>query len=231
MRSVTLVIVALCSPWFGACHSAEPPYPASVLVFDEGLVGTWEQVRDPAKPSEQPIRLTVAARKVPIVNGRLHAEGLAPDGSLKEEAAGEGTMQRPAYRMTLTIADPAATQTLLGIGFQKGGRRFLGLQVPPSRLDAAGLGGWVIPVHRVIAVEREGDVLRIRVPRIEVGWIPVVDVLDGTGPPTDTVRGLIAERAGPHVTTKFDRLLELCNEAARDPTAWEDESIELRRVE
>src|SRR5262245_19879192 len=139
MRTCILSLVAALCTALGGCGSGEPPYPAAIMVRDDGLIGEWRAESEPGEPGERwsEVRVIVEFRRVPLKDGKLHAGGLNNDGVLPPDTKGDHL--RDAYVVKLKSEDAKIDLTLLGVLFEKEGRRFVGLQVPPSRLQGLGL--------------------------------------------------------------------------------------------
>ncbi|MGD9690608.1 MAG: hypothetical protein AB7K52_13060 [Phycisphaerales bacterium] len=225
MIRACLLVLSASAAMLGGCTSAEPPYPVEVLAYDEGLVGRWEQTREPGKKQDERIVLEITSREITVKEGKVDASGMGPDGLRKDQEPRE---TRRAY-MFRYETEPGKATTLMAVLFNAGGRQFAGMQIPPVQMNDAGLSGWVIPVHRVVGLEREGDVLRASSGAFDVAWIPGVEILDGAGGTKDTVKTLTDEKAGPHVTTDIGRVIELYAEAATKDGVWRG-AIEFRRA-
>ncbi len=225
LLSVLLLIPALLLP---ACtdRALDPRYPAAILSFDPGLAGAWHALDDDGARAagNDAVTLTIAAAKVPLKECRL-------DPHTEADEADETT---DGYTVTITPADPERPTPihLNAYRLSINGRDYIGAQLSFKQFEASRLAVFVAPVHYIVRIERDGDILRAWGNQPALAWLPASIPLDPL--PADSAAAappLPPENADAFalVTTDIDRLLALLSRPDAD-TLFTGEPKVFRRA-
>lgn len=202
-----------------AC-SMEPRYKSADLVFDAGLVGTWEfqpKVEDGEKPKPA-IRVEITGRQLEVADGRLN-----PDRTIEPAASAN------AYKVVLTDPETGKSEQLGAFLLDAGGHRLLGMQHVAGTL---GPGLFGRPLHLIRRIKREGDRVESAEPNYEIAWIPGAQPLDAPEPerskPVPTIDDLERRKGGgTFLVFDIDRFVEVHRALASDPRFWKEEQTTI----
>ncbi len=230
MRSISILVVAAIGPHLAGCHEPEPAYPASVVEFDERVVGRW---RAEVNGQENlTVEITVSPRSLEVADGRVQPEPMA---EAREGPAGA----RPpnAFVAQIVVDSPAddggrerAEIEVKGFMLHVEGEHYLAFQPSAKQLNVAHLGGLVLPIHQVVKVRCDGDGGTVWAPRAQFGWLPDATWLDAPREPLGEP-DLGDWPQGPRrVTLDIDRFLAVLRKYGRQEGFWGD-SLVFQRVE
>jgi hypothetical protein len=207
------------------CVDHAPAYNASILTYDEGMLGQWN-FEAPA-PEDQPgpaklIPFEVTAREDTVTHGRLGKYNESHNGGPNETKV-------PAYRLVITVPreeDEEVKQPLVltyqGILLKVNGSTFFAYQ-PASDRKVEGILMDYYPVHRVIRIERDGNLMRLHPMKTPIVWFPGVLPLDEPqGEPTLPID------EGTYFVADADRLVQVLSLAIKSADAWH-EPVQARR--
>ena len=206
------------------CVDHAPAYQEQFLTFDEGLLGTWTLHASPLEQNEPAptLPVTVARREAPITSGRL--------GDFNDPANKGGKKLAAAYSFTITPPKDGdqpqpPPRTYDGILLSIDGTTFLAYELGSKEPPVADYFGDVLPVHRILRIERNGDTVDIAAMKAQLVWMPTVrSAYDATKcPPLPDTDGLWFVENPDHLTT-------LLHQAAANKDLWES-TIHLTRSE
>lgn len=221
-RAICVLVIALAT--LSGCTPMSPDYPVAQLEFDETLLGEWLPARDPAKPRADPdakefSRVVVEPRMVEHNGTRVnpalainHLDKNKPRPTLKQ------------YRVIVAGEDESGPHRLQFEAYliKFGQTRLLGLQLEVAEEAGktyAPLIPYLLPVHFVVRLDRDGDRLHFRAPKAPiVGWIPLVKPLDAA---VDAGSRRAIDAKGLYVAESVDRLLEHYAAIAENDEAWQ----------
>lgn len=206
------------------CTAIEPDYPVSAITFDEGLVGVWEFTNKDGVAE----RCRIEERPLNVSDGRI-ASGSLFRAELKQPVANLSGLR--GYAIT---EDKAADQSAALLGYLVKLDDHTNLfGVIPNGTNWFPLG-FSIPMHVMGRVEREGDELRIAMPRVMIAWVPQVRWVDEAparadgefGPATDPdANGRI------YITNSIDRVLAIFRRYGSEKSFWDESGAQvLHRV-
>jgi len=213
MPGVISRALALCVALvLGGCNYLEPRYPAEKVVFDEGMLGEWDLRFSKGEQHGSPIRLNVREREVPVGDGRTNPEF----------GASNETKVR-AYEIVCRKDDPPARHTFHAYLLSDAGQTFLGLQLDPAELKNVAPFPFVLPLHLIFRIDKDGDRVLIRIPDAPmVAWVPLVSGwLGGEPVVSGPVRAPDGEMSSLILTNSIDRALEVYRERAAREKLWE----------
>lgn len=206
------------------CVDHAPAYQEQYLTFDEGLLGTWTLHASPLEQNEPATTLpvTVARRDAHITSGRL--------GDFNDAANKDGKKLAPAYTFTVTLPQdsdkpPRPPRTYEGVLLSIDGATFLAYELASTEPPVADYFGDVLPVHRILRVERSGDTLDIAAMKAQLVWMPTVrSAYDASKCPT------LPEIDGLWFVENPDHLTTLLQQAAARKDLWQS-TLHLTRSE
>jgi hypothetical protein len=224
-RSVTSAF-ALLALILGGCIDRAPGYEASLLTYDEGLLGKWNllagQERDATgTPRRIPVEITPSTQSV--TKGRLGKYNKSSSASEKEKTV-------PAYSISLTAEaddpekkDETKVFTYDGILIKVDGETFLAYQ-PAEDRKVEGEYMDYLPVHRLALLKRDGDEVTLRFMKSQIVWVPTLKSIDE---PSGEAK--LPTEEGQYLVTDADRLVKLLSLALKSPGAWGD-AVRVVRV-
>jgi hypothetical protein len=221
-RTLAVLVALAVSLVLGGCVDFAPAYKEELLTFDEGLIGAW--VADVASEKDGvrrvdrfPVR--IEKREAKVTAGRLGEFNPAADGG-KPEAR-----PVPAYRFTVSWDDHgvARSKAYDAVMIRVEGAVFLAYQLTGEDPALRDNFGEVLPVHKVLWLERTGDALAVRGMKREVVWLPSIRPLGGEA---GEVR--LPESGGVWFVSDPDRLTEVLRLAVDTADAW-GEATSLKR--
>lgn len=226
-----LPICVLAALFLPACVNVHPRYPSDSVIWDASLVGDWRADGDDG----QSVLLRIEPREVEVAatDGRINPDPHMPEVAVVPADVGDPIRQRSIQQYLLTyVTNDGVSWVLEAYLLESRGARFLAFQrTDPFIEDNA---GWVLPVHLLWKIKRDGDAIRFWSPTDAVAWIPAIqwaDAEDDGGDRPIPRRGAAASRGGIRVAESLDRVLEYHASHADDPTFWNtDDEMKFRRV-
>lgn len=228
-RTLAIALLAFTLLCIG-CTEPEPEYEASVVKFDERLLGTWMFAK-----GDDVVKITVSGRGRNIVNGRVVAEAI--EGERKKNPPPE----RNAYVIAIE-ADVKSNQKgggapevehirieLKGVAISVDGVTMLAAQPSAEQLGMSHLGGLVIPVHQLVRYELAGDTMTVQATASRLAWLPDVEWLDRPGDLSE-VPTLPSKTSKLIVTNDVDRLVHVIRANMKHDGFWDQEMLVLTRV-
>jgi hypothetical protein len=228
---LAILIAALglgCAP---GCANIHPRYPASQVVWDESILGTWQATDDDGGV----ITLKIEARPVDVdpADARIYPDLDVPVAARAGEEALEAAPQQIQQYLLHYSTPDGATWTLDGYLLQANAHTFLGFQRQDPFIEEN--AGWVLPVHLLWKVERAPDRLVFASPNDAVAWIPAIQWADASDDGGDTPiprRDADRPRPGIRVAESLDRVLDYHARHADDPAFWHsDGSMRFDRID
>lgn len=223
MRTLAVVFAAILALALGGCIDFAPAYKQELLTFDEGLVGSWRgeavDEKDPSKVAAFPVR--IQKREASVTSGRLGDFNAKPDEPQPKKTP------VPAYLITFAWTDDkgvAHERKYEAVLLKVGDATLLAYQLSRDEPALKDTFGDVLPVHKVIWVQRTGDLVRVRDMKHPVVWMPAIRTLY---PETGEAR-LPPDDAGMCLVTDADRFTDVLKLAVRTPDEWK-EGVSLRR--
>jgi len=221
-RAISFLVVALTT--ISGCALMSPDYPVAQLEFDETLLGEWLPARDPTKARADAdfngfSRVVFETRMVEHNGTRVNPAWAI---NLLDKEKSKPTLRQ--YRIVVSSENDGEIERLQFEGYliKFGQARLLGLQLEVAEERGktyAPLIPYLLPVHFVVRVDRDGDQLQIRTPKDAiVGWIPLVRPLDAA---MDAGSRRAIDAKGLYVAETVDRLLEHYAALAENDEAWE----------
>jgi hypothetical protein len=198
----------------------EPHYRADAVVYDRGLIGTWE-FEIPPDPEDQkppaPLRIQVQSRTLPVIDGRLR-----PDQSPVNVTPGEpppAPTEPNAYKIVIALPDFEKPLEYGAFLMVAGDERLLGYQfLGGGNPGAPGMH----PLHQVARCRVTGDKLEIAFPKHRLVLLPDARPLDVARPgPMPTLAELESGGTeGMYVIFDVDRLVEVYTKLGGEPGFW-----------
>ncbi len=223
MNRLPLVLVVACFTLaLAGCIDYAPAYKKDLLSFDEGLVGSWfAEFRSTDNGIEKSTRIPVRIerRDAQVTGGRL---GEFNKSDAKDPSSAK--VPTPAYRFVVTWGPDEE-----GVTGQRAYEAVL-LKIEDTTLLAYQIArddplikdgfGDVLPVHKVIWINRLGDSLSVKSMRHEVVWLPDVKPLYG-----ESGEARLPPAEGKWLVVDPDRLTEVLKLAVRTPDIWSEGMI------
>lgn len=224
----SVMLMLICA----GCTEPEPEYEASIVNFDERLLGTWsfELPRGTAK-------VTVSERTRSVAGGRVKAEGLDVSD------IGEPHSYRKAYEILFEAGVSMGQKSeegtpllehirieLKGIAIAIDGVTLLAVQPSAQQIGIAYLNELVLPIHRLARYTIENDTLTIQATEKQLAWLPDVEWLDA--PQSVPDEPVVPEVEGNTmvVTNDIDRLVQVLRANMNQEGFWQEESLVLTRA-
>lgn len=228
-RVMVLLIGVVAAIVLGGCVDQAPAYRESLLAFDETLVGTWQYVKPPNPDAEgdatgeqktDTLDVEISAQRRLVTYGRLGKYNRNSGVAKNEHAA-------TTYLITLRGIEDDGTEFLRkydAVLLNLEGTRVLAYQISEEEKTAQEYFGDMLPVHKVVRIERDGDVLKAWMMKRAIVWVPGVRPLAAE---EGEVR--LPTEDGTYFVADSDRFVEAVRLAVREGE-WAEEAVEVKRV-
>ena len=228
MRAPYLPLVLCALAALSGCtdRTFDPAYPAAIVSTDAGLAGSWraQPLHAQDGPDLGAMTVTITPDRVVVIDDRLNPAVRPSRGAHTVEA----------YTITLEAqADPPLRVNMNAYRLSINGRDYLAGQVGLGQLTDTGLLPFIVPLHFIARIERDGDTLKLWNNEPSIAWMPLATPLDppaaADGPPPLPVGAESSEHTIV-ITTSIDRIIELLRRPDAD-RLFCGEPIVLQRVE
>lgn len=219
-RMMLVAMLGVLAVVMGACHNQAPAYRAELLTFDNGLEGKWVLVAptgDEGAKSEVRIPIEVSRREAVVTAARL--------GEYNDRSTTPVKRFVPAYTFSIHLprenSPTPLTQTYNAVLLRVSGETFLAYE--PKSIAESDLAGDVMPVHRIVCLRRQGEVLTMTSLKTQFVW------LAGLRIPYDTSRvPELPTEEGTYFVENPEHLTALLERALAKPEMWNEPLVITR---
>ena len=205
-RMILVALLGVLAVVLPGCLNQAPAYRAELLMFDEGLTGTWVLVAptgDTGQKSEVRIPIEVSRREAVVTADRL--------GEYNDPASEPVKRYVPAYTFSIkwprNNSPTPHVQTYNAVLLRVSGETFLAYE--PTSIAESDLAGDVLPVHRIVCLRRQGDTLTCTSMKAQLVWVAGLRIPYDTSrvPELPTQEGTYLVENPEHLTALLERSL------------------------
>ena len=203
------------------CVDHAPAYREALITPRQELLGEWiiEAKSDQPNTNPELIIVKVTARAVPITNGRL--------GEYNTPETPKRTSQGYTFVITLPPENGESarkTRAYDAVVLSISGHEFIAYQLSKEETPVKDYFGDVLPVHKILLLERTPESLVLRSMKNPLVWIPSIKL---PAPPATTPP--LPTEQGEWLIHDPDQLEELLSQAAMREDMWTEPVIARRK--